>query len=488
MKKIENIKIEKLIFGGQGLAHVDDKVVFVWNALPGEIVDIEIVKKKKDYLEAIAINIVEASPERVEPKDKHFLSTSPWQIMSYETENKWKKEISIETYKKLGGSVFENIDPEIIFPQEEYGYRNKMEYSFAEIENPLLPARRTGGRGADTTEECRGVFADIGQHTPPLRVCPSQEGIFSLAFFERGKKNKFPIEKSELADPIINQTAKEVLDWINKQGLERRNLKTLIIRSDGKGNSISALFIKDEIEFKDYPKLNKNNLGFQVYYSTHKCPASVPTKLLYSEGQDFLIADLITHPLHPRRTGSPSLENRGGDYSTKLKFGLLSFFQVHIPIFTKALIDITKHIEPNTEIIDFYSGVGSIGLPLAKNQTKVTLVDNNEEAILYAKENIKLNKLDNCEAHCIPAEKMTDIITKDKTIVLDPPRAGLHGDVTKKLLEVEPLKIIYLSCNLSTQARDVKILGEKYKITFSRLYNFFPRTPHVEGLVVLERK
>lgn len=429
MKKIENVKIEKLIFGGQGLAHVDGKVVFVWNALPGEVVDIEIVKKKKDYLEAIAINIVEASPERVEPKDKHFLSTSPWQIMSYETENKWKKEISIETYKKLGGPAFEDVDPEIIFPKEEYGYRNKMEFSFYDSdENP---------------------------------------NVFSLAFFERGKKNKFPLEKSELADPIINQTATEILNWVNKQGLERRNMKTLIVRSDGKDNSIAALFIKDEIEFDNFPELHKNNLGFQIYYSTHKSPASVPTKLLHSEGQDFLVADLL---------------------DTKLKFGLLSFFQVHIPIFTKALTDITEHIEPNTEIIDFYSGVGSIGLPLAKNQTKVTLVDSNEEAIQYAKENIKLNNLDNCEAHCIPAEKMTEIITKDKTIILDPPRAGLHPNVTKKLIEAEPPRIIYLSCNLSTQARDVKILSEKYKITFSRLYNFFPRTPHVEGLIVLELK
>ncbi len=429
MKKIENIKIEKLIFGGQGLAHVDGKVVFVWNALPGEMVDIEIVKKKKDYLEAIAINVVEASSERVKPKDEHFLSTSPWQIMSYETENKWKKEISIETYKKLGGEVFDSIDLEIIYPEEEYGYRNKMEFSFYDSdENP---------------------------------------NVFSLAFFERGKKNKFAVEKSELADPIINKTATEILNWVNKQGLERRNMKTLIVRSDGQGNSIAALFLKDEIEFDNYPKLNKNNLGFQIYYSTHKCPASVPTKLMYGEGQNFLVADLL---------------------DTKLKFGLLSFFQVHIPIFTKALQDIVDHIGSEKSVVDFYSGVGSIGLPLAENQNEVILVDSNEEAIEYAKENIKLNKLDNCEAHCIPAEKMTDIITKDKTIILDPPRAGLHADVTKKLLEVAPSKIVYLSCNLSTQARDVKILSEKYKISFCRLYNFFPRTPHVEGFIVLELK
>lgn len=447
MEKIEKLKIEKLIFGGQGLGKLDDgQVVFVWNALPGEVVDVEILKKKKGYLEGVAINIVEVSPERVEPKDKHFLSTSPWQIMSYETENKWKKEVSIETYKKLGGAAFENIDPEIVYSDEEYGYRNKMEFSFYEVGDYLTP--------------------DPSPHAYRQAGCKG-EGKFKLAFFERGKKNKFPIEKSELADPIINQTAQEILDWVNNQKLTRRNLKTLIVRCDGQGNSMSALFIKDELKFANFPKLNKNNLGFQLYYSTHKSPASVPTKLIYSEGQDFLITDLL---------------------GTKLKFGALSFFQVHIPIFTKALEDIIEQVDPNTEVVDFYSGVGSIGLPLAKNQKQVTLVDNNEEAIEYAKENIKLNNLKNCEAHCVPAEKMTDIITKDKIVILDPPRAGLHEAVTKKLLEVQPRKIIYLSCNLSTQARDVKMLSEKYHIIFCHLYNFFPRTPHVEGLIVLELK
>ncbi|MBI2436398.1 MAG: class I SAM-dependent RNA methyltransferase [Candidatus Magasanikbacteria bacterium] len=425
------VTIEKLVFGGQGLARVNGKVIFVWNALPGETVEIEILKEKKGITEAVATKILTPSPHRVDPKDAHFLSTSPWQICDYTQENIWKKEVALETYRKIGGDVFSQIDLDIIFPDEQYHYRNKMEFSFT-----ILP-----------------------------------DGSNSLAFFKRGKRDKFPIEKSELAEPIINETANKILTWINENHIPIRSLKSLIIRSDGRGHAISALFIKDKLQFETYPETNTNLLGFQLYYSTHKSPASVPTQLVYTTGQDYITIELKTT-----------------ETSTKLKSGLLSFFQVHIPIFEKALHDIATHIGSGHDVIDFYSGVGSIGLPLANSQTQLTLVDNNEEAIEYAKQNIIENNLNNSEAHCILAEKMIDIVTKDKIIIVDPPRAGLHPNVVTKLLEVTPPKIIYLSCDLSTQARDIGLLSLKYSITFSQLYNFFPRTPHIEGLVVLEKK
>ncbi|MFA5211424.1 MAG: 23S rRNA (uracil(1939)-C(5))-methyltransferase RlmD [Patescibacteria group bacterium] len=423
------LKIEKLVFGGQGLARKDNKIFFIWNALPGEEIEADIIKNKKDFGEGLATKIIHAAKERIEARDKNFISTSPWQIIDYKTENKWKKEISLETLKKIGGQIFDNIEPEIIYPQEEYNYRNKMEFSFFEDDtNP---------------------------------------GKFQLAFFNRGQKIKYPIENSELAEKCINETAHKILNWVNEQNLERRNLKTLIVRSDGNENTIASLFLKDKISFKKYPKLNKNFLGFQIYYSTHKSPASVPTELLYNDGQNYLITNLN---------------------NTQLKFGLLSFFQIHIPIFKLALEKISSEIDKNSEIIDYYSGVGAIGLTLADKVKKVFCVDNNQEAIGYAKENIKLNKLKNCEATCLPAEKITEIITKNKIIILDPPRAGLHPDIIEKLLQESPKKIIYLSCNISTQARDVKLLSEKYKIKNTTLYNFFPRTPHIESLIILEKK
>ena len=424
---MNTLKIEKLVFGGQGLSKLDNKVVFVWNALPGEEVEYKIIKDKKDYLEAVATKIIQASPERVEAEEAEFLSTSPWQIVSYKTENKWKKEITEETYKKLGGEIFAELDIPLVSDKLDKNYRNKMEFSFTELE--------------DNTK--------------------------SLAFFERGGRRTFAVHGSILAEEIINETAKYILDWVNENDIAMRSLKTLIVRSNGQGQAIAALFIKDRLTFEEYPKLKNNLLGFQVYYSTHKSPASVPTALLYTTGQDYLLSDI---------------------YKTKLKFGLLSFFQIHIPVFKACLEQIQKHIPKNSSILDFYSGVGSIGLPLAKNCKDLTLVDNNEEAIDYALENIKLNKLKNTEAFCETAEKITELITSDKILIVDPPRAGMHDKVVERILQVLPPKIIYLSCNISTQARDVKKLAEKYKITDATIYNFFPKTPHIEGLLVLELK
>ncbi|MFA7314427.1 MAG: 23S rRNA (uracil(1939)-C(5))-methyltransferase RlmD [Candidatus Magasanikbacteria bacterium] len=424
---MNTLKIEKLVFGGQGLARLDNKVVFVWNALPGEEVEYKIIKDKKDYLEAVATKIIKVSPKRVEAQEAEFLSTSPWQIVSYETENKWKKDITEETYKKLGGEIFADLDIPLVFDKLDKNYRNKMEFSFTELED----------------------------HSK------------SLAFFERGGRRTFAVQGSILAEEIINETAKYILAWVNENEISMRSLKSLIIRSNGQGQAIAALFIKDRLSFENYPKLKTNLLGFQVYYSTHKSPASVPTALLYTTGQDYLLSDIA---------------------KIKLKFGLLSFFQIHIPVFTTCLAQIKKHIPKNSSVLDFYSGVGSIGLPLAKICKDLVLVDNNEEAIDYSQENIKLNKLKNTEAFCKPAEKITELITSDKILIVDPPRAGMHDKVIDRILQVTPPKIIYLSCNISTQARDVKKLAEKYKIIDATIYNFFPKTPHIEGLLILELK
>jgi len=431
---MNTLKIEKLVFGGQGLARLDNQVIFVWNALPGEEVEYKIVKKKKDYAEAVTTKIIKASPDRIEAEEQEFLSTSPWQIVSYETENKWKKEITEETYKKLGGEIFADLDIPLVYDDLDKNYRNKMEFSFTELEDKSK----------------------------------------SLAFFERGGRRTFAVKGSILAEEIINEIAKYILDWVNENEISMRSLKSLIIRSNGQGQAIAALFIKDRLTFEEYPKLKNNLLGFQVYYSTHKSPASVPTALLYTTGQDYLKSEINTSFPVP--------------HSTFLKFGLLSFFQIHIPVFKICLEQIQKHIPKNSSVLDFYSGVGSIGLPLAKSCKDLTLVDNNEEAIDYAKENITLNKLKNTEAFCETAEKITELITSDKILIVDPPRAGMHDKVIEKILQVTPPKIIYLSCNISTQARDVKKLAEKYKITDATIYNFFPKTPHIEGLLILELK
>ncbi|OGH71828.1 MAG: 23S rRNA (uracil-5-)-methyltransferase RumA [Candidatus Magasanikbacteria bacterium RIFCSPLOWO2_12_FULL_43_12] len=436
------VNIEKLVFGGQGLGRLDDgRVCFVWNALPGEEVELEILKNKKTHLEAVATRIIKPSPERIEPKESHFLSCSPWQIMNFEAENKWKREIAVETYKKLGG--IDAGDLEIVSDEKEYGYRNKMEYSFVEFGRKI-----------------------------------------SLGFHIRESRRYIPITVCELARPEINEVALQLLEWINQNQIPIRSLKTMIVRCNQKGEVLAGLFLKDRLQFEHYPELKNNFVGLTVFYSTHKSPASVPTDILYQAGLDYLEEDL---------------------FGIKLKYGLFSFFQINVPVFERVLGDIEKFAfgdegtGRDLSVLDFYSGVGSISLPLAGKFKDCVLVDNNEEAIGFAKENIEAVERDltlslsykergRNTVICVAAEKMIELIASDKVVIVDPPRAGLDKRVVERILAIKPKQVIYLSCNLSTHARDLGILKELYDIKFMKLYNFFPRTAHIEGLAVLIRR
>ncbi len=420
------VLIEKLVFGGQGLGRLPDgRVIFVWNALPGEEVEAQILKSKKGHVEAVATKIYTPSPDRVPALDSHFLSTGPWEILSWEKENEWKQAIAKETYAKIGNVLLEEKIPIVAHSEMQYGYRNKMEFSFAEL----------------------------------------PDGSISLAFFERGQKNRTPAAGSSLASSGINDTAHVILSWINKEKIPIRSLKSLIVRS-AQDKTIAALFIKDTLTFSDYPPLDIPLSGFHLFYSTHKSPASVPTELLYSAGDAYLTETVL---------------------DTRLRFGLLGFFQVNVLMFEKAVMQISHFVDSHIPLVDFYSGVGAISLPLSKERVHATLVDNNQEAIELAKQNIKDNDLAQCHATCLPAEQMTEVVTHDSLVILDPPRAGLHQKVVEALLRKTPPRIIYLSCDIATQARDMRLLSEQYTLTHLSLYNFFPRTPHIEGLAVLDR-
>ncbi len=426
MKPTYDITIDSIVFGGQSIGTLPDgKKVFVWNALPGEVVRIELTKNKKDYAEGIAVEILTASPHRIAPMEVGYLSTSPWQIMTPAYENEQKVALAREVYQRIGGL---DVDTLPIHADEsvQYGYRNKMEFSFAEDEN----------------------------------------GIVQLAFFERGAHFRTPVDGSLLADPTINETAKHILAWIHEQQIPVRSLKSLIIRSDHK-NTIAALFIKDRLQFESYPADTDTLLGFTLYYSTHKSPASVTTAKLYESGQSYLTAVI-------------------GE--TKLRFGLLSFFQVNIPLFTRALDHIKQYIPADKPLLDIYAGVGAIGLPLVSHVNKVTCIESNDEAVEFSDINIHINGITNAVSVLAPAEKILDSITSDATVMLDPPRAGLHPDVVHHLLWALPERIVYMSCNLSTHARDLQLLSEAYTIDTLELFNFFPRTPHIEGLAVLTKK
>lgn len=424
------ITIEKFVFGGQAMGRLNNpntpgapsKIAFIWGALPGETVEFLVTRKKKNFIEGVVTKIITASPDRVEPKEKHYLSCSPWQTLTLEKELFWKKEIALETYRRVGG--IELSDIELVTVGEEYHYRNKIEYSFA----------------------------------------LDSEGHVVLSFFERGQHYRAPIEQCELASQSINDLAQKILAWVRAQNIPIRSLKSLIIRSNKAGETIAALFIKDRLELAP-PIFEKPCSGFHIYYSDHRSPASIISDTLYTTGNSFIT------------------ESIGG---VQLRYGLNSFFQINTPIFEEALSDITR-FATGTQCVDFYSGVGSIGLPLAKAGKKMTLVEINSEAVQFAKDNIALNGLKNVEAVLSPAENSLEFIKEGETVIVDPPRLGLDKQVVQAILDARPSRVIYLSCDLATQARDLALLKEAYKPIFWRLYNFFPRTPHIEGLVVLDR-
>ncbi len=411
------IHIEKLIFGGQGLARVDGKAVFVWNALPDEDVEVKYIADKKNFAEAVAVKIINPSPFRVEPKEPSFLSTSPWQILSWKAENKWKKQIAIETYRRNGGLELKEDNLEIEFNDAQYGYRNKMEFYFDQL----------------------------------------PDGKITLAFLERGGKEKIPTDGSLLAMPVIGKYAKYIIDYINENKISLSVLNKVIIKCNQQNQVIIGLFLNQKLSKKLSPLLNDELIGFSVFNANND-------KLDYEIGQNYLEDKILGIPLC---------------------YGIQTFFQVNLPIFEKALKDISEFAGENKNLIDYYSGAGAISLPIAKKQASVLLVENNCEAIEYANKNILMNNLKNCEALCSPSEKMLEAIDNSKIVIVDPPRAGLDKQLVNQLISQRPLKIIYLSCDLSTQARDIKLLSEVYKVSFLKLYNFFPRTPHIEDLCVL---
>lgn len=421
----EKLKIEKLIGSGQGLARLNGQAVFVWNALPGETVEARIISKKKNFLEAEAEKIIIPSPHRVDPKEDHFASCSPWQTLEYEQEKQWKKTIDRETYVKIGG--FDPGELDMVGDENRFGYRQKIEY----------------------------------------HLCQDQTGAVAPAFFNRGGQQKNPVSLCVLAAPALNSTAKMLIDWLNTQNIPERSLKSIIIRGNGLGQTIAGIFLKDKLSFTSLPSLSEKILGWRIFFSTHRSPASVPTELLCGEGQDWLE------------------ENIEG---VKLRFGLFSFFQINPPIFSLALNEIKKHLSPDSPIIDFYSGVGAIGLSTHNESRKTVLVEDNAEAADFAQKNITLNRFSNCEIFSSVAEKKTDLISADSTVIFDPPRAGLHRKIIGTLMAKKPRTIIYLSCDVATHARDIGLLKPYYQIRLLRLYNFFPATPHTESLAVLTKK
>jgi len=428
---LETVRLDKIVGGGQAIGTLaDGRKAFVWGGLPGELVEIQITKKKSKLIEGVVREVIEAADERITPLDEaSYMSTSPWQIMSFASEQKNKTSLIKEAFMLHNVSLPDNV--EIYTDGIEYGYRNKVEFSwYSDVDEES---------GADTLD---------------------------LAFFRRGSRGKVVVEGTSLAREEINKLAVAIRDLLRIKNISARQLKTLLIRSDQQGNCVWQLYTKDHLNnlFSEEEVNTLPAQGGEVIYSDPKSPASRITERLQAFGNTMLTDTILDVPFHYTCEG---------------------FFQVNIPVYQTALKDMAKWIEDssNKNVIDLYSGVGTIGLTIGGDA--VTLVEINEYAVAEMKRNITSLGRQNAQAVLAPSEKALSHLDGKDIVIIDPPRAGLHADVVEKLLQTKPEKIIYLSCNPVTQARDIALLTQSYSLTETRGYNFFPRTPHIETACLL---
>ncbi len=401
------VRTEKMIFGGQALARPDGRTCLVWNALAGEDLTVRILTEKKHYLEGIAVDIHQASPERIAPRETHFMACSPWQIFSWEAENRWKAAVALETYQRLG--QLKNLSlPPIVTAGELFGYRNKLEYHFSNV---------------------RGARGDT---------------LLSFAVHERESHNLLPVERCELACADIHPAASALLEELRSERIPSSALDKLTVKSNACG---------------------------QVLFELHAAPGagrlSRNSSIPWHSAEKSLTTEVLGVPI----TSGPR-----------------SFFQVNLPVFEQALRDMAEFFSPQDHVLDFYAGVGAISLPLAAHFGSALLVESHSEAAQFARRNIQALGLAHCEVREGRAEKLAHCIEPRHVLILDPPRAGLDPSLTQALLNKKPGRILYLSCNAATQARDLARLGAAYALRCIKLYNFFPRTPHFEALAILDRK
>ncbi len=417
--KTDNAERQTALAGAQRGRSADRIAIFVWGGLPGELVNVRITKKKSSYLEGVVSEVIEASPDRVEPREPDvYLSSSPWQIMTFQAENEAKQSILEESFAREGmdGVKWQTF----VSGDQVFGYRNKVELGF---------------------------WGD-------------EQGVHYASYI-RGTHGKRIVTQNALATDAINDVLAaflaELNRFIEKYQMRAGDFKTVTFRSSSNGEVVAALFTKrEDVDFSDF-SLPEGIKGLVIYFSNPKSPASVPTKQLYITG-DITLTDDVLHK--------------------HITYDVLSFFQVNLPVFEVAAKQIKKCVgsQPAT---DMYSGVGTIGIAVGAN----ILVESDLSNIRYTQQNAP----DGVKVVSAKSEDALEHIIDSQILIVDPPRAGLHKNVVERILEAAPPQVIYLSCNPSTQARDIKLLEVKYRISHAQGYNFFPRTPHIESLIVLER-
>lgn len=455
---IENITITDIAAEGKAIARIDDMVVFIPFVAPGDIVDIQITKKRKSYAEGRVLQIKKLSENRCEPFCQHFGTCGgcKWQHIPYEQQLAFKQQQVIDSLTRIGKIKLPDITPILGSEKIQY-YRNKLEFTFSNKK------WLTYEQMAQDKEYCRN---GVGFHIP---------GMFDKVL---------DVQKCYLQDDIQNQLRNFLRDYcIEKEfsffdlRAQQGFIRTMMVRTSSIGELMLIIVFFEDDEQKRNDLLNAVKESFPSI-----------TSLLYIINQkcNDTITDQTVHTFNGRDYIEEEMEG------LRFRIGPKSFYQTNSEQ-AYNLYKITREyaeLSGNELVYDLYTGTGTIANFVARKCRQVIGIEYVPEAIEDARINAEKNQLDNTLFY---AGDMKDILTtafvaehgRPDVIITDPPRAGMHDDVINCILETEAKRVVYVSCNPATQARDLSLLDAKYKVTAVRPVDMFPHTHHVENVVQL---
>ncbi|MEL1241438.1 23S rRNA (uracil(1939)-C(5))-methyltransferase RlmD [Flavobacterium flavipallidum] len=458
-------QIKVLDAGAKGVSVAkapDGKVIFIPNVVPGDVVDVQTFKKRKAYYEGKAVKFHELSEHRVEPICEHFgvCGGCKWQNMNYNQQLFFKQNEVKNHLQRIGKIELPEFEA-ILGSEKQFFYRNKMEFSFSN--SRWLTEAEIG-----SSEELDNKNA-LGFHIPKM-----WDKILD-------------IKKCHLQEDPSNAIRNEVRDFANANGLTFFNprehsglLRTLMLRTASTGEIMLL------IQFFEDDQVNRELLLDHLY-----------AKFPQITSLQYVVNNKANDTLYDQNI----ILYKGRDYILEemegLKFSInaKSFYQTNSDQ-AYELYKITRDfagLTGNETVYDLYTGTGTIAQFVSKKAKKVIGVESVPDAIKDAKANAERNKIDNCEffvgdMKVVFNDAFIAQHGQPDVIITDPPRDGMHKDVVEQILKIAPEKVVYVSCNSATQARDLALMDEKYKVSKVRPVDMFPQTHHVENVVLLEKR
>jgi len=459
---IENLLITDIAAEGVSIGRHDNYVIFVRKVIPGDIVDVQLTRKRKAYAESKLLKIREFSKDRIDAFCKHFgkCGGCKWQMLAYEKQLEYKEKQVYDQLSRLGGLKNLKINPIIASEKDKY-YRNKLEFTFAQ--------RRWLDETEPFIENTGRDLEGLGFHVQGMfdRIVDIQE-----CFLQNEPSN-------EIRNKLREFTKQEGYDYYNSRTHEGM-MRNLMIRTSSTGETmLVVVFNKDEkklihalMEFlnQEFPNIT----SLQYIVNTKFNDSIYDQEVICYKGRNYILEDLD---------------------GLKFRIDAKSFFQTNteqaLNLYNKTVE--FADIQANDLVYDLYTGTGTIANFIAKNCKKVVGIDSVPEAIADAKKNSELNNISNTVFYSGDMKDMlnSDFISKNgkpDTIILDPPRAGVHENVINIMREISANKIVYVSCNPASQARDIALLSDIYDVLEIQPVDMFPHTHHVENIVLLVKK